>query len=226
MGLGEPLNVIISAHSSPEVLTDAGIENFAKAIGFSQECLGFHRGGLQQANLGDGNGWVNETKEFRQDFGDPVLGSCLESLVGGNHFRFWRQNGSKAPSGALFLAVSQEDDLDNAHTISLDGYNLGRDRLVANATRNTPSFQNRKYTTEVEYVEGMLPAGNSGVNHGIAQDGRVAVLTVTAEPRFVPSRGEGRSRYMRTASGLRPRALYNRLASLRIRFWPLMERKG
>ncbi|KAH9821898.1 hypothetical protein DFH28DRAFT_950984 [Melampsora americana] len=53
-GLGEPLNVIISAQSSPEILTDSGIENFAKAIGFSQECLGLHKGDLQKANLGDG----------------------------------------------------------------------------------------------------------------------------------------------------------------------------
>jgi len=26
--------------------------------------------------------------ELRQDYGDPNLGTCLESLIGGNHFRF------------------------------------------------------------------------------------------------------------------------------------------
>jgi hypothetical protein len=60
-GLGEPLNVIISGLSSPAVLTDAGIVNFAKAIGFSTECLSIHLGAPQSANLGDGNGFVNQT---------------------------------------------------------------------------------------------------------------------------------------------------------------------
>ncbi|EGF97024.1 uncharacterized protein MELLADRAFT_124006 [Melampsora larici-populina 98AG31] len=197
-GLGEPLNVIISAKSSPEILTNSGIQNFAKSIGFSQECLGLHRGELQKANLGDGNGWVNETKLFRQDFGDPFLGSCLETFIGGNHFRFWRQNGTKASSGALFLSVSQEEDLNHSHTIVPNGYNLGRDRLVANATTGNTAFGNRKYFTRVEYVDGMLPAGNVGVNHGISQDGKVAVLTITAGPRFLPSKNRGISRFTQT----------------------------
>ena len=53
----------------------------------SQECLGFHLGAPQTANLGDGNGSKNQTVEFRQDFGNSIFGSCLESLIGGNHFR-------------------------------------------------------------------------------------------------------------------------------------------
>ncbi|KAF8830170.1 hypothetical protein HHX47_DHR2000632 [Lentinula edodes] len=72
-GLGEPLNVIISGLSSPGVLTESGFENYAKAIGFSTECLGIHIGGPQSANLGDGNGFVNQTVELRQDYGDSVL---------------------------------------------------------------------------------------------------------------------------------------------------------
>ena len=39
------------------------------------------------ANLGDGNGWVNQTMELREDYGVPSIGTCGESLVGGNHFR-------------------------------------------------------------------------------------------------------------------------------------------
>ena len=54
----------------------------------SQECLGLHLGDPQTANLGDGNGSVNQTVEFRQDFGNDLLGTCLESLIGGNHFRW------------------------------------------------------------------------------------------------------------------------------------------
>ena len=60
------------------------------------------------------------------DFGNSGLGTCLESLVGGNHLRMFRQNGPTADSGALFLAVSQEEDVFEGHTIVPDGYDIGR----------------------------------------------------------------------------------------------------
>jgi len=68
------------------------------------ECFGAHLGAPQTANLGDGNGSVNQTMELRNDFGNPDIGACWESLVGGNHLRLWRQNGPKAHTNALFLA--------------------------------------------------------------------------------------------------------------------------
>lgn len=54
-----------------------------------RECFGFHRGTPQKANLGDGNGWVDQTVEYRQNFGIPFIlgGTCWESLLGGKHFR-------------------------------------------------------------------------------------------------------------------------------------------
>jgi hypothetical protein len=80
--------VIISGLSSPAVLTDAGFLNFAEAIGFANECFGLHLGGPQSANLGDGNGWVNQTTELRWDYGSAGVGTCFESLIGGNHLRY------------------------------------------------------------------------------------------------------------------------------------------
>lgn len=100
--------VIISGLSSPEVLTDLGFTNYAISLGMSVgltlfrcvtrcsrlsltrsiECLDIHLGGPQSANLGDGNGQVNQTIEMRQDFGNEIIGTCLESLVGGNHLRY------------------------------------------------------------------------------------------------------------------------------------------
>ncbi|KAI0081858.1 hypothetical protein K474DRAFT_1586636 [Panus rudis PR-1116 ss-1] len=179
-GGGEPLNVIVSGLSSPGVLTDDGIVNYARAIGFSTECFGIHLGDPQSANLGDGHGAVNQTIELRQDFGDANAGTCLESLVGGNHFRVWRQNGPTANSGALFLAVSQEEDVTQGHTISPDGYDVGRDAL-ASAAQGTKSFGGVTYQTTVERLENQMPAGANGVNHGIAVDGTVVLLTVTIQ---------------------------------------------
>ncbi|KAJ6554481.1 hypothetical protein B0H19DRAFT_1153717 [Mycena capillaripes] len=177
-GGGEPLNVIISGLSSPQVLTDTGILHYAQAIGFSFECLGIHLGDPQSANLGDGNGWVNQTMELRQDYGDEELGTCLESLIGGNHFRVFRQNGTAANSGALFLAVSQEEDVFDGHTIIPDGYNAGRDVLVASAVGVT-SHEGITYSTIAQNLTGLLLAGSTGVNHGIATDGITVLLTVT-----------------------------------------------
>ena len=53
----------------------------------SQECLGFHGGAPFTANLGDGNGWKEVLCELRQDYSNDLIGSCLETFVGGNHFR-------------------------------------------------------------------------------------------------------------------------------------------
>jgi hypothetical protein len=58
-----------------------------RALDSSEECFGIHLGGLMSANLGDGNGWVTQTIELRQDYDNAGIGTCIESLVGGNHFR-------------------------------------------------------------------------------------------------------------------------------------------
>jgi hypothetical protein len=59
------------------------------------------------------------------DYGDPTLGTCKETVEGGNHFRYWTQTGGDADrcglfalfavavfltlsSGAVFMAVSYE----------------------------------------------------------------------------------------------------------------------
>jgi hypothetical protein len=52
----------------------------------STECLGLHLGDLMPANLGDGDGWVNQTIELCHNYGSSGGGTCLKSLVGGNHF--------------------------------------------------------------------------------------------------------------------------------------------
>jgi len=175
---GEPLNVIISGQSSSSVLTDNGILNYAMAVGFSIECFGFHLGGPQSANLGDGNGWVNQTLEIRQDYGNAYIGTCLESIIGGNHFRVYRQNGSEADSGALFLAVSSEEPASQNHNIVPNGYDIGRDLFVSGAVGKT-KYGGVKYSTVAKNLTGLLPPGDTGVNHGIAQDGMTVLLTVT-----------------------------------------------
>lgn len=62
---------------------------------------------------------------IRFNYGDPTLGTCKETVQGGNHFRYWTQTGSDAnryaflaltddvvfsmlSSGAVFMAVSYE----------------------------------------------------------------------------------------------------------------------
>ena len=93
------------------------------------ECLGIHLGGAQAANLGDGNGWVNQTLELRQDYGNSGLGSCLESLTGGNHLRLFRQNGPTANTGALFLACVCQSFVRRTDTDGIDQRFTGRGRI-------------------------------------------------------------------------------------------------
>jgi len=173
---GEPLNVIISALSDPFILTEPGLHFYAKSIGFSEECLGLHYGNLHDADLGDGDKRKPEQYLARQ-FYFPVWGTCWESLAGGNHFRAWKQNGTRANTGAWFLGVSKEENSCRHHTISPDGYNLGRNWLVDRATSGG-KWKGIKWKATVEWRRGLLDPGKRGLNHGIAQDGRVAVLTV------------------------------------------------
>ncbi|EPQ50977.1 hypothetical protein GLOTRDRAFT_81547 [Gloeophyllum trabeum ATCC 11539] len=173
---GEPLNVIISAFSDPYVLTETGFHAYAKSIGFSEECMGLHYGQIHEADLGDGDGRKEEQFLARQTY-FPVWGTCWESVAGGNHFRAWKQNGTLANSGAWFLAVSKEEHSGKHHTIIEDGYNIGRDLLVERAAAGS-RWNGMWWLADVEWREGLLEPGNHSVNHGIEQDGRVAILTV------------------------------------------------
>ncbi|KAG6332001.1 hypothetical protein ID866_7086 [Astraeus odoratus] len=173
---GEPLNVIISNQSDPFVLTESGFRMYYKSIGFSEECLGLHYGHVHKADLGDGDGRKSEHILARQHY-FPRWGTCWESLIGGNHFRAWKQNGTMADTGAWFLGVSKEKDSTKNHMIVPDGYNIGRDLLVQSALAGG-SWNGMRWRAVVEWRNGLLEPGYKGINHGIAQDGRIAILTV------------------------------------------------
>ncbi|KZT25524.1 hypothetical protein NEOLEDRAFT_1178311 [Neolentinus lepideus HHB14362 ss-1] len=208
LGLGEPLNAIIVGTSDSEVLSltgAGGLNNYFLSFGFGGECFGVHVGDAQTANLGDGQGTINQTAEMRWDYYNPSLGTCTETEQGGNHFRYWVQNGTSAATGAIFMAVSEELPLSQNHDIIPNGYNLGRDWLVGNATsRNittsdystsggtqfsgSTSYNGWTYQTTVTYTTGLLNATSVGINHNEsvpvngqpAIDGLVAVMEVKA----------------------------------------------
>ncbi|TFK47448.1 hypothetical protein OE88DRAFT_1666243 [Heliocybe sulcata] len=222
-GLGEPLNAIIVGTSDSEVLslTDSGgLNNYFLSVGFGGECLGVHLGDAQTAALGDGKGTVNQTAEMRWDYYNPGFGTCTETQNGGNHFRYWVQNGTNANTGAIFMAVSEELPLSSGHDIIPNGYNLGRDWFVGNATsRNittsdystsggtqfsgSTSSNGWTYQTTVTYTTGLLNATSDGINHyatvGVngqpAIDGLVAVMEVK-----VTQQGSGSSNSNQSSS--------------------------
>lgn len=78
------------------------------------------------------------------------------------------------------MAVSVEKNLRHSHTIDKDGYNAGRDILVQNAMTGG-KFKDRLWKADVKWVEGLMPAGSDGINHGIEIDGLTAVLNVQRE---------------------------------------------
>ncbi|ORY32552.1 hypothetical protein BCR39DRAFT_522800 [Naematelia encephala] len=200
-GLGEPLNVILSANSNKDVLVksadDGGFLNYMLSTFMGEECLGQHLGDDQMANLGDGQGNHTQVEELRWDFGNPYIGTCQETFQGGLHLRYWVQS----TTGAYFMATSIEVGASAGHDIVSDGYNLGRDYLVGNLTgtqveswnvtnqttySGTSSHNNYTYRTDVQYVSGLLLNSSDGINHYLtvetstepAIDGLVAVLTV------------------------------------------------
>lgn len=97
--------------------------------------------------------------------------------------RLYIQNGTQADSGALFLATSKEEDLQNSHTISPNGYNIGRCVCIAiycdggaesesnsnelcGSAIGTSRNDGVTYYTTANNVTGLLAAGSEGVNHG------------------------------------------------------------
>ncbi|KIY71567.1 hypothetical protein CYLTODRAFT_450734 [Cylindrobasidium torrendii FP15055 ss-10] len=204
-GQGEPLNMIVSGNSDADVLVDqedGGLQTYFTSLNFSGECLNQQMGNPMQADLADGDGLKNQTAVIRYNYGDPALGTCKESIQGGNHFRYWLQDGPTGNTGAVFLATSYEKPLVENHDIVLNGYNLGRDYIVGNISgtviptlnlttastyEGSSSYKGYTYHTKVTYVAGMLSNSSIGVNHnesvridGVvnAVDGLVAVLDV------------------------------------------------
>lgn len=122
--------------------------------------LGLHVGNIHLADLGDGDNRKPEEFLARQYY-FPIWGTCWESLYGGHHFRAWHQNGTLAPAGAWFLGVSKEENTNKHHTISKDGYNVGRDWLVDKALKGN-KWKGIWWQAELEWVEGLLEPGRDG----------------------------------------------------------------
>ncbi|PPR07680.1 hypothetical protein CVT24_003923 [Panaeolus cyanescens] len=180
---GEPLNIIISGLSDPYILTERGFHEYAKSIGYAEECMGLHYGDRHDADLGDGDGRKVEMFLARQYY-FPIWGTCWESIAGGQHFRAWKQNGTLANSNAWFIGASKEKDSSKRHIIVPNGWNLGRDWFVERALIGG-KWKNNWWKAEVEWRTDLLEEGDKGINHHIPQDGRVAILTVNRIERFV-----------------------------------------
>ena len=67
---------------------------------------------------------------------------------------------------AYTCSVSKEEPATDNHDIVADGYNIGRDELVADAI-GTKSFGGITYSTTARNVAGLMAAGSQGVNHGM-----------------------------------------------------------
>lgn len=222
-GLGEPLNLIVSGESDPDVLVESadngGFLNYMLSTNLGEECLNLKLGSSQKANLGDGHGDQLEQETLRWNYGNPYLGSCRETFEGGLHLRYWRQQ----TTGAFFLASSVEMGAALGHDIIVDGYNIGRDQVVGNLTGTTieprtvtnqstfsgsTSFANYTYQTDVTYVSGLLSNSSDGVNHYLtvesdgypAIDGLVAVMTVKITGRPEPPPDENAASPAKTLS--------------------------
>jgi len=96
----------------------------------------------------------------------------------------------------MLCRASKEATSRRRHKIVHNGYNLGRDWFVKRALAGSYSKAHQvEWRAEVEWRTGLLEPGNlgtlhlvlsfslayflcPGLNHGISQDGHVAILTV------------------------------------------------
>lgn len=113
---------------------------------------------------------MNQTNILRYNYFDLAYGTLHESINGGSHVRYWKQNGSEADSNAWFVAASVEMPASENHLIVADGYDLGRDILAGNATMSNGTISpvtNRTFSATAQ-LEPFLPANSSqNINHGI-----------------------------------------------------------
>ncbi|KAL4402684.1 hypothetical protein ACI68E_000456 [Malassezia pachydermatis] len=144
------------------------------------------------ANLGERNPAVKQGSGYglngvlRWNYGMPEVGTCRESLEGGNHFRWFVQESPKG--NAIFLAPSLEQSLANLHNIQVDGYNRGRDQIVQIATNpNGITWEGNTFNATVTWIEPgrLMNATSANISHAEMAapgqpvvDGRVAVLYV------------------------------------------------
>ncbi|KAK0533476.1 hypothetical protein OC842_002955 [Tilletia horrida] len=193
--VGEPINVIISGASDSFIRTPRGFLEWASSIQLIPNAciIRENLGGAQQADLGDGNGRKNQSDVLRYSYWTD--NTCAETVNGGNHARYWRQNGSSADTGAWFLAASVEMPLAQSHDIVSDGYDLGRDWIVGNATQDNGTLSTGGYVFQASSTSAPLLQGlsTSDINHNIAIDGNVAVLTVRLVKNGTSTSGGGSS---------------------------------
>ena len=187
--LGEPLNMIISGRSDPFILTEFGLLQWVRAFvtaaahmqmqsfGYSRSSFGIDGGNDQVADLGDGVG-ARTGGVVRFNYNAGMVGSCLESLIGGSHARYWQQSGPSAPTRAWFLAASAELDLSVGHQIADDGYNLGRDWIAGNATARGPTtFNGTTFSASVMQLSGLT----SYTAEQMCADDLPSIATLTAQ---------------------------------------------
>lgn len=79
-------------------------------MGMDNVSLGFawaeRKGRREGADETEDRKTVNQTDILRYNFGDPNYGTLKESINGGSHVRYWRQNGS-VELPLLFLFFSR-----------------------------------------------------------------------------------------------------------------------
>ncbi|KAF8914922.1 hypothetical protein CPB85DRAFT_1251853 [Mucidula mucida] len=214
-GQQEPINMIISGASDSDVLKDqsthGGLRNYF--LSCHSQAIASGKSTRDQRSkptwaTAMGCSVDNQTAVMRYNYGDTKFGTCTETINGGNHFRYWVQNGTDANSGAVFMAVSYEMPAAKDHDIVPNGYNFGRDYIVGNITGSaiptsslstadlqysgTSSSEGYTYKTDVTYTSGLLTNTSVGINHNVtvaidgvtnAVDGLVAVLDVSITTR-------------------------------------------
>jgi len=173
-GTIEPINVVISARSDVvkanpsqnQPTTNGAIETWLGGLDFEHGPGTCDTGESEYANV-DGH---EKTMAF-----EVRKGGCSEVAFGGYHLRGWRQD----TTGAYFLAVSQEDNLDlvgRTHHIKPNGYNAGLEKFKS--MMQQISYVKIEERSLYHPNNGKQRVGGKLPTDGVGYSGKVLIVTV------------------------------------------------
>ena len=180
---GKLINVIISNKSDHSLLSEDGMSTYLGSLGYeSGPCHAGDRLVGDQANVGNGKDTIMSTVfTWHSPRCDLVQNPSLR-------FNYWTQTDSSKKQGAHFIAAAVVLPNKEGDQVVENGYDLGRDEFVAQATvnnTNTPvarRYNNTlEYRTQVVYNDTELLSNISAhdLQFNVGTDGRVPILLVS-----------------------------------------------
>lgn len=178
---------MILANSSDKDVALGEYASWANSLNFG---FGYFPRRSEAANVGDGEGFQYPSRIFQW------INSTWSGEHGGTALGCYVQNGTKLATGAVFISAAIMKPSSEQYTVEDNGFDLARDYLVGNATKNDnttdPETKAVFGTKLLGYDKTMLQGlSENNFTQNIGTDGRVAILEVKVLKQGAPTTKEG-----------------------------------